>query len=77
MKLPSYCIVFDRVVKAVETEDGGMAVLAYDPKKDTFVLEAGMLEHALGYSPEADIVSEEEFEEHLNMLRRRSGSIFK
>ena len=48
MKLPRYCIVFDRAVKAVETEDGGVAVLVYNPKKDTFFREAGMLEHALG-----------------------------
>jgi hypothetical protein len=48
MKLSSYCIVFDRPVKAVEREDGGMAVLVYDPKQDTFLQEAGMLEHALG-----------------------------
>ena len=45
---PRYCIVFDRTVKAVETEDGGMAVLVYNPKKDEFVWEAGMLEYALG-----------------------------
>jgi hypothetical protein len=74
MKLPSYCIVFDRAVKAVETEDGGMTVLVYDPEKDTFVREIGMLEYALGYSPEADIVSEEEFEAYVNMLRQRSRS---
>jgi hypothetical protein len=30
MDLPRYCIVGARPVKAIETEDGGMDILAYD-----------------------------------------------
>jgi hypothetical protein len=48
IKLPSNCIVFDRAVKAVESEDGGTAVFVYNPKKDESVREAAMLEYALG-----------------------------
>lgn len=73
MDLPIYCIVGDRPVKAVETEDGGMDVLAYDWTTGEFRREPGYLHRVVTPDAEVDIVTEKAFEAQVALLRQRLG----
>lgn len=71
MDLPIYCIVGDRPVKAVETEEGGMEILAYDWATGDFRREPAYLHRVVTPDVEVDVVTEKEFEEHVTKLRQR------
>lgn len=69
-RLPVYAIVGSRPVKAVETPDGGVDVLAYDWETGEFVRNLDYLEDLLlGRRPEVEYVDKEEFERYVNELR--------
>ena len=78
MELPRYLIVGKRPVKAVETEDGGMDVLAFGWKTGKFRREMRYLDcvlfgedEELGISAlEVDFVTEEEFLRRVKALKR-------
>jgi hypothetical protein len=69
--LPMYCIVGRRPVMAFETEDGGLDVQAFDWKPGEFERDIEYLSTIL--VGDADHVSEEEFNEHVEQLRRELG----
>ena len=66
--LPMYCIVGRRPVMAFETPDGGMDIQAFDWDTGEFEREIGYLTTIL--LGDADHVSEAEFNEHVEELRR-------
>jgi hypothetical protein len=74
MKLPQYFVVGSTAVKAIETADGGMDVLAYDAASDTFVRAMHYLTRITfaASDPEIDRVTEAAFDEWVAELRRRA-----
>lgn len=73
MKLPLYCIVGDRPVKAIETEDGGMDVLAYDWDTGEFKRAMQYLSKITIGDGEIDYVSESEFEQYVEQMRQETS----
>ena len=75
MDLPLYCIIEDWPVKGVETEDGGVDILAYDPKTGEFVRDMSYGSRVLLLEGDASMVSRDEFERCVAELRaeRRRG----
>lgn len=73
MDLPLYCIVGDRPVKAIETEDGGMDVLAYEWDTGEFKRAMQYLSKITLGDGEIDYVSEEEFEQYVEKLRQQES----
>lgn len=73
MNLPLYCIVGDRPVKAIETEDGGMDVLAYDWDTGEFKRAMQYLSKITLGDGEIDYVSEQEFEQYVEQLRQQTS----
>ncbi|HBB34266.1 MAG TPA: hypothetical protein DDZ80_27430 [Cyanobacteria bacterium UBA8803] len=73
MKLPLYCIVGERPVKAIETEDGGMDVLAYDWDTGEFKRAMQYLSKITVGDGEIDYVSEQEFEQYVEQLRQQTS----
>ena len=71
MDLPRYCIIGARPVKAVETADGGMDILAYDWSTGEFAREMGYLTRVSLPDEEVDIVSREQFDAYIAELRAR------
>lgn len=71
MDLPRYCIVGARPVKAIETEDGGMDVLAYDWSTGEFTRDMGYLTRVSLPDEEVEIVSPDEFEAYVAKLRAK------
>lgn len=73
MKLPRYCIVGARPVKAVPTADGGMDVLAYDWDTGDFTRNMGYMTRVVAPDEEVDVVSEAEFDAAVKALRARNS----
>ncbi|MEW5860226.1 MAG: hypothetical protein AB1861_23050 [Cyanobacteriota bacterium] len=73
MDLPLYCIVGDRPVKAIETEDGGMDVLAYEWDTGEFKRSMQYLSKITLGDGEIDYVSEKEFEQYVEKLRQQAS----
>ncbi|MBD1838855.1 hypothetical protein H6F78_18135 [Coleofasciculus sp. FACHB-64] len=73
MDLPLYCIVGDRPVKAIETEDGGMDVLAYEWDTGEFKRAMQYLSKITLGDGEIDYVSEQEFEQYVEKLRQQAS----
>lgn len=73
MNLPLYCIVGERPVKAIETEDGGMDVLAYDWDTGEFKRAMQYLSKITVGDGEIDYVSENEFEQYVEQLRQQTS----
>ena len=72
MELPRYCIVGDRPVKAVATDDGGMDILAFDWKTGEFVREMDYLSQVvMSQGGEVDVVTKEEFDKKVATLRAK------
>jgi hypothetical protein len=69
--LPRYCIIGARPVKAVETADGGMDILAYDWSTGEFAREMGYLTRVSLPDEEVDLVSREQFDAYIAELRAR------
>jgi len=67
--LPRYCIVGERPVKAIETEDGGMDVQGYDWKTGDFVRAMNHLTDVMMPDGEVEVVTEAVFEAHVQRLR--------
>lgn len=74
MKLPIYCIVGLRPVKAVRTPEGGLDVLAYDWKTGRFEREMKYLTTLTAPTNEdAEFVDRAAFEAHVAGLRAKRG----
>jgi len=71
MDLPRYCIVGARPVKAIETEDGGMDILAYDWSTGEFVRHMEYLTRVCLPNEEVEVVSQQEFDAHVAKLHAR------
>ncbi len=71
MKLPIYCIIGDRPVKAIQTKDGGMDVLALDWTTGEFQ-RAMQYTHTVVSPMDEDVefVNEKQFNETVEKLRR-------
>jgi hypothetical protein len=77
MKLPVYCIIYDRIaVKAVPTEDGGLDVLEYIPDSGEFQRNMRFLDYIFLPSPskamDTEIVSKKEFDAYVAKLRKQT-----
>jgi len=72
MELPSYFIVGSRPVKFVD-DGGGMTILAYDWKTGEFqaAIGSGYLEKVLFGKGDIEELSEKEFEEYVEKLRKK------
>ncbi len=76
MKLPHYSIVGMRPVKAVATEGGGMAILAYNWETGEFDLAPEYMDQVFFGKDEVEQVSEEVFKRYVEKFRqnRSKGS---
>ncbi|MCP4131497.1 MAG: thioredoxin domain-containing protein [bacterium] len=72
MKLPMYYIFGDRPVKFIKTEDGGADILAYDWETNDFIRDMTYLSK-VWYDVEARKVTEEEFNDHVESLRKKEA----
>jgi hypothetical protein len=69
MNLPIYAMVGNRPVKAVQTPDGGLDVLAWDWQGRTFVRDMNYLERlVMGDDADTDIVDQATFEARVQEL---------
>lgn len=71
MDLPRYCIVGARPVKAIETEDGGMDVLAFDWSTGEFARDMNYLTRVTLPDEEVETVPAHEFDAYVAELRSR------
>jgi hypothetical protein len=71
MDLPLFCIVGDRPVKAIETEGGGMEVMALNWKNGKFERDMKYLDRILSGDIEVEIVEKTEFEIRVDEIRSR------
>ncbi len=71
MKLPIYCIIGDRPVKAIQTKDGGMDVLALDWTTGEFQ-RAMQYTHTIVSPMDEDVefVNEKQFNEAVEKIKR-------
>jgi hypothetical protein len=69
LDLPRFAIVGSRPVKAIDTPDGGMDVLAYDWDSGELVRDMGYLTRLFAPDGEVEIVSEAQFEQAVEALR--------
>ncbi len=68
--LPWYYTVNDRPVKMVETPDGGLDVLALNMRTGEFERAMDYLSKCLGHVGDVDVLSEAEFHERVENIRR-------
>lgn len=71
MDLPLYCIIGDRPVKAIETESGGMEVLALNWKNGKFEREMKYLDRILSGDIEVSVVDETNFKKKVEEIRSK------
>lgn len=71
MDLPLFCIIGDRPVKAIETESGGMEVMALNWKNGSFERDMKYLDRILSGDIEVLVVDKEEFEKKVEEIRSR------
>ena len=72
--LPRDCLVFDRAVKVVPTEDGGARVLVYNEIRDAFEdPHPSLARYVFFPNDEAELVSEAEFNAYVEELRARAA----
>ncbi len=71
MKLPLYCIVGDRPVKALPTQEGGMAVLALNWQTGEFERANEYATRIFLQDAEVETVNEEEFNRAVEKIRQR------
>lgn len=69
MDLPLYCIIGDRPVKAIETESGGMEVMALNWKNGKFEREMKYLDRILFGDIEVSVVDENNFKKKVEEIR--------
>lgn len=70
---PSYWNYHGRPVRVVRTEDGGMTVERFDPETREWERRLGILSAILGGDPDADQLTEEDFDRWLAALRSGAG----
>lgn len=70
---PSYWKYLGRPVRVVRTEDGGMTVERLDPGTGEWERRLGILSAILGGDPDADELTEEDFDRWLAALRSGAG----
>ena len=76
--LPIYCVDGSLPIKAVPTEEGGMAILVLDWHTGEFKRDLTYLMVAVwGDSDDVEYLSEEEFNSYVAKLRRERGFIDK
>jgi len=72
--LPRYCLIFDRAVKLVPTEDGGAHARVYNAMRDEFEDPPPELARYLLFpNDEAEEVTEAEFNACIEELRVREA----
>ncbi len=71
MDLPLYCIIGDRPVKAIETENGGMDVVALNWKSGTFEREMKYLDRILSGDVEVEVVDKKDFISKVDEIRSK------
>jgi hypothetical protein len=71
MKLPLYCIVGDRPVKALATQDGGMTVSALNWQTGEFEIANEYATRIFLQDVEVETVSEEEFNRVVEKIRKQ------
>jgi hypothetical protein len=71
MDLPLYCIIGDRPVKAIETESGGMEVMALNWKNGKFQREMKYLDRILSGDIEVSVVDEYDFQKKVEEIRSK------
>ena len=71
MKLPIFAVVGARLVRVLQTSDGGMSVQVLDPKSGEFVRDRSYLEKVTFTNNDTDFVSQEQFEEMVAAARER------
>ncbi len=69
LDLPRFAIVGSRPVKAIDTPDGGMDVLAYDWESGEFVRDMQYLTRLFMPDGEVELVSEAQFDQAVKALR--------
>lgn len=73
--LPRYCLIFDRAVKLVSTEDGGAQALVYNEIRDVFEdPPPGMTRYLFFPNDEAEPVTEERFNAYVAALRAKAAA---
>lgn len=70
--LPRYCVVGARPVKAVSLADGSLEVLAWDWAARALVRDMSQLTAVLLPAGRTTLLTEEQFERHLDRLRERN-----
>jgi hypothetical protein len=70
---PSNWRYHDRPVRIVRIEDGGMTVEWFDPETTEWERRMGVVSAILGGDPDADELTEEDFERCLAALRSGAG----
>lgn len=73
MDLPTYCIVGRRPVKAIQTEAGGLDILAYNWETGAFERNMSYLSKIFMGEGEIDYISEAEFLQYVEQLRQEQG----
>jgi len=71
MKLPIFAVVGARLVRVLQTSDGGMSVQVFDPKSGEFVRDGSYLEKVTFTNNDTDFVSQDKFEEMVAAARER------
>lgn len=71
MKLPLFAVVGARLVRVLETPDGGMSVQVWDPQTGEFVRDRSYLEKVTLTNNDTDFVDEAKFEEMLAAAKKR------
>jgi hypothetical protein len=69
MKLPYYCIIGNRPVKAISTEDGGMDILAYNWNTGELERDMSYLTRIVMGDHEINQVSKQYFDQHIVNLK--------
>jgi len=72
MDLPFFCIIGDRPVKAIETESGGMEVMALNWKNGNFERDMQYLDRIISGDIEVSVVDKVEFERKVNEIRSKA-----
>lgn len=73
LPVPSYWRYHGRPVRIVRTEDGGMTVERLDPETGEWERRLGILSAILGGDPDADELTDEDFDRWLAALRSGAG----
>ena len=71
MDLPIFAVVGARLVRVLETPDGGMSVQVWDPKSGDFVRDRSYLEKVTLTNNDTDFVDQKTFDEMVADAKKR------